>query len=600
MSSDEEVKGSDEEGEVKARDEGQVACLEALRDLYGPSPNVHSFEEGEAMLASARKQLDEALQLLPSDDGLRDAYDQAMKNAPYLVEMESNPVLFLRSCNFDPWAAARRICTYWKIRKDIFGDRAFLPMKISGEGALSADDAEALKCGAVAELPPDINGRPVMLSDRSKICVRCLDEKTRAKVFFYIVQCLVDNDNAVKNGFVGVLPMDTQSQNFSGRNTPAARVLRMFTGDVFPIQMKAIHLVVVRKRSILEMSIPSWLNLFELNSFMHRRTVVHYAESKDAVLTDLKQYGILEEGLPKELGGNYDQKEGFLRWCSERSELELQRYRKVEEPLHNGTVSHEAPEAPNALEDLAAVADRARIEEAKARKRKLDAIYQRNKREHERSHVLRLREQSNALLKENASLKAEEQSLKEFLDKSIKIVENSRYEQQKAQLTVGGIATSFVQNPTRASLPGASSLTSYLHHLQPFHGSPIPLPISSVVPGSANLDGGGGLALNLLQRLRASGAHANQDNLEQQIQAQQQLALRQQLERQQQAQAQLASILLGNSQTRADYMLANLNPALASPVTTTILDYQRSSVSDTQQMGLQNDTLESLLRRTRS
>mmetsp|Transcript_9483 Transcript_9483/g.21407 ORF Transcript_9483/g.21407 Transcript_9483/m.21407 type:complete len:221 (+) Transcript_9483:583-1245(+) len=73
----------------------------------------------------ARKHLEKAIGSLPLSS--KSAYLQALEACPALVQFESDPLAFLRWRKYDIWAAALRLCLYWKERLDIFGpQRAFL------------------------------------------------------------------------------------------------------------------------------------------------------------------------------------------------------------------------------------------------------------------------------------------------------------------------------------------------------------------------------------------------------------------------------------------------------------------------------------------
>lgn len=88
------------------------------------------------------RQVHDLIQLLPEDSKLE--YLQALKRVPALVETESDPVKFLHCCKHDVHAAAKRLVSYWKIRKDVFGeDRAFLPMTLAG--AMAKDRAALVR-----------------------------------------------------------------------------------------------------------------------------------------------------------------------------------------------------------------------------------------------------------------------------------------------------------------------------------------------------------------------------------------------------------------------------------------------------------------------
>jgi hypothetical protein len=105
----------------------------------------------------ARAHFNEAMASIPRDD--RVEFGEAMARAPRLVEIESNPDHYLDHADFDPWKAAAGVAAYWKARVEFFGDRAFLPLTISGDGAMSPDDVELLQSGVFMVLPCDRQGR---------------------------------------------------------------------------------------------------------------------------------------------------------------------------------------------------------------------------------------------------------------------------------------------------------------------------------------------------------------------------------------------------------------------------------------------------------
>src|SRR3569832_2201312 len=91
-------------------------------------------------LMRSRIQFQDAVDLIDGAD--KEAYLEAMHRIPQIVTIETNTDHYLEASNYDPWSAARRLCDHWRIRRDWFGERAFLPMTISGEGALTKDDVE--------------------------------------------------------------------------------------------------------------------------------------------------------------------------------------------------------------------------------------------------------------------------------------------------------------------------------------------------------------------------------------------------------------------------------------------------------------------------
>ena len=137
----------------------------------GGSKTFESLGESDdelRVLIRARAQLKGALNLIPQEE--KTAYSEALQRAPHLVQLESNFDRYLRFDNFDPWAAARRIVDYWQARVEVFGEeRAFRPLVLSGEGALTPDDVAVLETGNFMVLAPDMKGRPVLLYDRARL-----------------------------------------------------------------------------------------------------------------------------------------------------------------------------------------------------------------------------------------------------------------------------------------------------------------------------------------------------------------------------------------------------------------------------------------------
>ena len=56
---------------------------------------------------------------------------------------------------------------YWEIRRTIFGDNAFLPLRLE-DGALTPEDVEHIETGAFCLLPVDEHGRCIIYHDRSR------------------------------------------------------------------------------------------------------------------------------------------------------------------------------------------------------------------------------------------------------------------------------------------------------------------------------------------------------------------------------------------------------------------------------------------------
>ena len=112
-----------------------------------------------------RAELNQAIELIPEVE--KAAYLEALQRAPHLVETESDPLCFLQYDKYNCWDAANRIVAYWEERLKLFGrERAFLPLTLVGESALSQKAIECCRSDAVLLLPNDSSGRSVVCVSR--------------------------------------------------------------------------------------------------------------------------------------------------------------------------------------------------------------------------------------------------------------------------------------------------------------------------------------------------------------------------------------------------------------------------------------------------
>lgn len=98
----------------------------------------------------------------------------------------------------DSLAAARRLANYWKQRKEIFKERAFLPIDLSGNGGLTLEDVQHLRTGFCVNLPPDEQGRSVLYVDVSK---HGPDITPSLRTIFFFSQCVMENETSRQHGF---------------------------------------------------------------------------------------------------------------------------------------------------------------------------------------------------------------------------------------------------------------------------------------------------------------------------------------------------------------------------------------------------------------
>jgi hypothetical protein len=111
--------------------------------------------------------MQESLEMIPPEEKV--AYLRALDLCPDLVRDESNPDRFLRYAQYDVWAAARRLVKYWDLRHRVYGDRAFLPMDLTGDGCLTMQEVQLLRIGSSMLPPKDKMGRTIVYSHKVRI-----------------------------------------------------------------------------------------------------------------------------------------------------------------------------------------------------------------------------------------------------------------------------------------------------------------------------------------------------------------------------------------------------------------------------------------------
>jgi Divergent CRAL/TRIO domain len=124
-------------------------------------------------------------------------------------------------------------------RREVFGNnRAFLPMNLSGQGALTEDDVKTLQTGYLLNCPDDENKSSVLYYDRSK---RPQDDKASARILFFALQSTMANEASQKDGFV--LLMNLSNVFSSDINISKVQFASRLIQEAMPIRVKRIHLV---------------------------------------------------------------------------------------------------------------------------------------------------------------------------------------------------------------------------------------------------------------------------------------------------------------------------------------------------------------------
>jgi hypothetical protein len=355
---------------------------------------------------AAMAQID--LEIIKLDATEKEAYLEAVdKCDPDLIERESDPLLFIKYYDGDAKQAAKRLVYYWKLRKEIFLERAFLPLNQIGKGALSEEDVEIVRCGAVAILPNNI-----FYVDRWRFTDSMYTNTAgRLRTYFYFFNLCMHLESKVKNKDTTVLPQG-KATGESGKivvlvrmNDASAktkigsydlgvpRILSDLLQNAMPFKLTTVHLVTIPQEKEEEGGNPSkWRLLADKfcnavlqaigNALLPYNSVFHRGATKKEVLLHLKRQGLSKRALPTCMGGNLTE---------EDIQLLILRQLRVEEKLFLSE------------------------EEKNERKRLMNQLHSRQKRVRRRIEWEVRVEQQAEIKAENERLKAENRELEQLL-----------------------------------------------------------------------------------------------------------------------------------------------------------------------------------------
>jgi len=253
------------------------------------------------------------------------AYAEAKKRAPGVVARETNPIAYLRRYDMDADAAAEGILAHWEHRRRLFGaERAFLPMNITGDGALCSDDIRILNAGHVVILPDDTKGRTVVCFDRSRLesDMRCSDARLRAS--FYLLQVAASQVMTAKKSTEVVMVRAVDLTYFRFK----VYKLMLLMKEAFPLRLVEVHVVAAlpdpsARRLFNDTIQPVILQSLgkDFHSITHFHILEGGSENPRPPPKLLTEFNFVAEGLPTSMGGQWDY-ENFTNWSSERLQLE--------------------------------------------------------------------------------------------------------------------------------------------------------------------------------------------------------------------------------------------------------------------------------------
>ncbi|GAX21572.1 hypothetical protein FisN_29Hh003 [Fistulifera solaris] len=236
----------------------------------------------------------------------RAAYQRARSECPHLVATESDPLKFLQFEQYNPWSAAERIVTYWNKRYEWFGERAFLPMNLSGHGALNEEDVNYMASGL--ELMMITTGN-IVIYDRT-LTKDTVEDSVRIKMRFFFLQKLIDPCLQVGQGprvFI-------RGFSINLARTRVNRETRILIEQAFPIPpIEEVHLTYIREKhqTLWEYIVPFGIQQI---AGLASQFKVHNCDSVEELAESFARHNISRSSLPVALGGYYNENVNFVRF----------------------------------------------------------------------------------------------------------------------------------------------------------------------------------------------------------------------------------------------------------------------------------------------
>lgn len=416
----------------------------ALQDDGGQQPSEESTRiDFPLILAELRQQI---AALSPERNS---AYLQALSKCPSLVENETRPLWFLRQTNFNPVLAATLLAAHWAKRVELFKDKAFLPMALTGEGALNRTDMSMLNSGFFVVLPKDELNNSVLCYDASRLEKQSKEYQLRVAFYLFSVAC--ENSQAQSEGIVLLFLME----QFSGRN-PKRQSLQEIV-QAMPCRIKEVYCVRISmsppkcltesaSKEAASMLTSKKMSIAVAGVFgpIQPNQLTLIQGSKERCVVQLEELGLERRSIPKSMGGDWGY-ESFVQWQELRTRFEWGL-----PPGVGGKDSSNLFDFATSSMDLKSLTDDEKLE----RKRRLNVLHSRRKREREKVEVEVLHEQAIELEEKNRALDEDNERLQILLNNASGVVETASFlgstgplEQQRIQRRCPGDHDDIVSFP---------------------------------------------------------------------------------------------------------------------------------------------------------
>jgi hypothetical protein len=377
-----------------------------------------------------RKIVESAMDLLSTVEQAE--YREVIKIAPGIAESESFYKNFLHIAHLQAAIAAKCLATYWTVRKANFGERAHRPLfDLSGNGALTSTDIDFLKRGKIVQVANDSNGRTIIVNDVSRLNLVGTDVKQFSErcSFFTLAKAAFHHHKSHTSG-VAFFHVVTNS-NFSEFERKQFRyIISLF--EFLPLILSEFHICCIpppgQRHQFEKRILSSQITLLG-NSLPKHCIQVHIQEDTESMKVAIKKHGIDAELLVPVLGGSWSysdyeehiESEGNGNRSSEYAELArtaLENHGAVDSySFGNESLQPVAKQSSDTNDGTTDVEEAPRSGRL-ARKRKMDAIYARQRRIREKSEEEVLQKQYSDIRQINMKLEQENKRLQRLVSEA--------------------------------------------------------------------------------------------------------------------------------------------------------------------------------------
>lgn len=275
-----------------------------------------------------------------------------------------------------------------------------------------------IKTGYMAVMPDDQIGRPIYFHDLSRLTVSFTGE-SRTRCAFYIMNLISERESSRNAGAIGMAVYGSKAPKGATNPKHGRKATEMARDGVFPCHWRAIHVcaVGVKTNTLRDRYfVPFTLQMLRRWKALSLRTIVHVDQTPEGIRSKIAEYGISGRSVPFSVGGMWSYDVDFKNWISERIEYEKDVYWSFEQNKETQSVGKvSVGSSPSQQKEAdAAVRDK---------KRKMDALYARRKRERQRIEIEVLQEQCFEYNNKNSAIMKQNKWLESLLKKANTIVQ---------------------------------------------------------------------------------------------------------------------------------------------------------------------------------